>query len=100
MKDCLTRSAIRVEQRTVAGLRKPALLCDERGAADELADNLIVFGPDVIERRDVPLRHDQDVRRRLRVDVVERENAIVLVDDARGYLPLDDFAEQAVGHGA
>ena len=35
----------------------------------------------------------------LRVDVVEREHAIVFVDDRRRNLARDDLAEETVGHG-
>src|SRR4051812_2535183 len=38
------------------------------------------------------------MRWRLRVDVVEGEDPIVLVNDRPGDLPIDDFAEETVGH--
>lgn len=52
----------------------------------------------------VDLRDDQDVRRRLRVDVPEGEGRLGLADHGRRDAPRDDLAEQAVrlrfpGHG-
>jgi len=99
VEDALTRSAIGVEQRPVSRFRKPLVLRDGRCTTDQLADDLLIFHADVVQRRDVPFRHDQHVGWRLRIDVVERENAIVFVDDAGWDFPFDDFAEQAVGHG-
>ena len=52
------------------------------------------------ERRDVGvvlLRDDQDVHRRLRVDVAEGERGVGLPDHGGRDLPGDDAAEQAVG---
>src|SRR6266496_1756802 len=46
----------------------------------------------------MPLRDDEHVRGRLRVDVVERKNALVLVHDRGWDLTLDDLAEETVTH--
>src|ERR1700730_4038345 len=52
-----------------------------------------------IEKVDeVLLRHEQDMRRRLRVGVFEGENAFVLEDLLRGDLARHDLAEDAVAH--
>ncbi len=50
----------------------------------------------VVERADDLLRDDEDVRRRLRLDVVEREAQIVLVGDLRGDGLVDDLQEDVV----
>ena len=100
VKDGLACALVSVEERTVSDFRKASLLRDKRGAADQLADDLIVFRPDVVERWDVTLRDDQHMCRRLRVDVIEGDDPLVLIYDRRRYLSLDDLAEQAVGHGA
>ena len=51
-------------------------------------------------RHYLPSRHDEDVSRSLRVDVVERDDVVVLVNDRRLDLAVHDAAEQTVGHGA
>ncbi|GAA4206656.1 hypothetical protein GCM10022220_20780 [Actinocatenispora rupis] len=38
------------------------------------------------------------MRRRLRLDVRERQDALLVADDRRRDLPGDDSAEQALGH--
>src|SRR5215216_3107392 len=43
--------------------------------------------------------HEQDMRRRLRVEIVERGDLLVLVHHARGDLLADNLAEDAVGIG-
>ena len=81
MEDGLAGVAVRVEHRPEAAGRDAAILGDRRGASDDFPHNLIVTLGELVERRDVPFRDDQDVRRPLRVDVVEREDAIVFVND-------------------
>src|SRR5262249_13228809 len=44
------------------------------------------------------LRDDQDVDRRLRIDIAKRQALIVLVDDVGGDLSLDDLEKEVVGH--
>jgi hypothetical protein len=41
---------------------------------------------------------DQDVARRLRLDVLEGKHLVVFVDDFRRDFFSPNFAEQAVGH--
>ena len=72
----------------------------ERGAAPHhLAHDPVIFGGEVVEAGDVAPRHHEHVRRRLRVDVLERDHAVVLIHDRARDLPRDDLAEQAIGHG-
>ena len=100
MKDSLPGVAICVEYRSVSTRRQAAFLGDGRGAPNELAHQLIVFDADIVERGNMALRHDEHMRRCLRFDVVEGDDAVVLVDERRGESSVDDFAEEAVGHGA
>ena len=51
----------------------------------------------VVGRRDHLLRDDEDVDRGLRVDVVERQAAVVLVGDLRRDLLVEDLQEDVVG---
>jgi len=41
---------------------------------------------------------DERMRRRLGIDIVERDHQIVLIDDRRGNGPRDDFAKEAFAH--
>ena len=69
-----------------------------RRPSRHLSNERIVLRRQVVEGRDVPPGDDQHVHGRLRVDVLDRDEAIVLVDDGAGYLPGDDPAEQAFRH--
>ncbi len=50
--------------------------------------------------REVRLRHDEEVRRRPRRDVFEDHHVVVLMDELRRNLLLDDLAEKTVGRVA
>ena len=56
-----------------------------------------MLGRQVRRGGDMVLGHDEDVRRRARRDVADREDGVVLVDLRRRDLAGDDPAEQAVG---
>jgi hypothetical protein len=45
------------------------------------------------------LGHDEDMRRRLRIDVFERESVFVFVDFPGGNFTGNDTAKQAIFHG-
>src|SRR6185295_14775369 len=63
---------------------------------EHLAECGLVGGLRVVERRDVRLRHEQDMHRRLRPDVVERDHLVVLVHLLRRDLAADDLAKNAI----
>src|SRR5690348_16391069 len=73
-----------------------ALLAREAGRRyEDLAQQRLVAGVAVGERRDVLLGDDHEVHRGDRMDVVEREEVRVLVDFAARDLAPDDLAEHA-----
>ena len=65
--------AVAVQHSAVAALVVALLPGNRRCPADELSHERLVFRCDIVRGRDVFLRDDQDVERRLGVDVVERE---------------------------
>ena len=46
----------------------------------------------------MPLGHDEQVHGSLRIDVLERQHGVVLIDDVRRAPARDDAAEEAIGH--
>ena len=65
----------------------------------EVAEQVSVRLGDIGMRRDhLVARDDEHVNRRLRVDVAERQAAVVLVHDVRGDLSVDDLLEEVVLH--
>ena len=79
---------------------QPLVLGDLPGHDVQVADQRGVVVVEDVERRDVLSRHDEHMRRRLRVDIAEGDGAVVLLDQLRWDLAVDDLAEQAVAHGA
>ena len=76
-----------------------ARLRDLRADAEELADERLVLGREVVHRRDVLARDDEHVRRRLGLDVLERDGVRVLVDDLRRDLLRGDPQNRQSGIG-
>src|ERR1700728_366855 len=60
-------------------------------------DDLRVLRLGFFQSREMFLRDDQHVRRRLRVDVVKREDVVVLVNFFRRNLAANDAAKKAIG---
>ena len=58
---------------------------------------LLVFFGDLIHSWNVFFRNDQDVGRCNGVDIPECENLLILIDNCRWNLPIDDFAEDTFG---
>lgn len=56
----------------------------------------LIFRHGLADTRDELLRHDEDVDRGLRIDVVEGRHELVLIDERRGDLTLDDFLEKGL----
>ena len=94
----LTGFGVAVEHGAIPAFRVTLLRGDGRRGPHQLADQRFVSRREVTGRRDVPFRHDQDMQRRLWVDVVERHQVRVLMNLRRRDLPGDNAAEEA-GHG-
>ena len=78
VKHRLSCLAVAVEHRPVPALVEALLSCDRRRSPDELSHERLVFCSQVVCRRDVFLRHNQDMEWRLWVDVVEGEDVDIL----------------------
>ena len=96
VKHGLARVPVGVEDRPESARRDAPLARDGGRTPHNFSNNRIVAGAEIVERGDVLFRNHEHVRRPLRVDVVEREHTIVLVDDRRRDLMFDDLAEEAV----
>lgn len=74
-------------------------LRNHAGNDEEVAEDGLVFGGGFADARYQFFRDDEEVRRRLRLDVVENDTAVVLVFDFGGDFAIDDFLEDRFGHG-
>src|SRR5262249_7889063 len=99
MKDRLARIRSNVEYRTVA-LLDVAFPRDLRRHQVAVTDDLRILRSGFLDVDDVLFGNDQDVCRRLRLDVFKSVDAIVFEDLPRRNLSGNDLAEQTVGHGA
>ena len=60
------------------------------------AERGLIFRHGLADTRDELLRHDEDVNGSLRIDVVEGGDEVVLIDERRGDLTVDDFLEKGL----
>jgi hypothetical protein len=97
MEDGLTRAGAVIDQHSETGQEIP-LSGQLGGNKMQAAEERRVGGQDVCERREVLPWADEDVRGRLRVNVFERKDLVVLEDNLRGNLPRSDLAEDAIVH--
>ena len=99
VKNSLPCRSVAVEDRAIAVIRMTPfardLLCYKMYFAYQLA----VHWFQVVERRDVLARDDEHVRRRLGIDVFERQHVVALVDQIARDFPVANLAEEAVAHG-
>src|ERR1035437_5920929 len=97
MKHGLPGAAAVVDDRTitVGQLALSGELCSHQLQAPE---HCRVLSRGIGERNDVLPRTNQDVGRRLRMDVLKREDCLVLVHQLCGNFFSADLAEQAIFH--
>ena len=98
MKHRLSGVALTVQDRAVPALGIAMLFGQRCCAPDHGPDEVVVARSQVVQRRDVLPRNDEDMKRRLRTDVLERDQILILVDEVARDLASDDLAEQAVAH--
>src|SRR5262249_37298215 len=98
VKHVLPAALSHIDRGAPAGVGEPGIVRELRGDDEEVPGERGIGVRQVVQRRDVRPRADEDVRRRLRLDVGEGEGAVVLVDELRRDLTIADLAEEAVGH--
>src|SRR5215472_5507338 len=99
MKDRLARIRSNVEHRAIP-LLDVTLAGDLRRHQVAVANNLGILRHVFLDVDDVLFGNDQNVRRRLGLDVLKSVDAIVFEHLLRRNLAGNDLAEQTVGHGA
>jgi hypothetical protein len=96
MKNGLTGVPAIVDDHAIAGLIKAFLLRKCLRHKEQVSNQLPVILPDAVNIGEVFFRHDEDMDRRLRIEVLEGNSKLILVDHFRGDLLFDDPAEDAV----
>lgn len=83
MENALPGSRARIDDHAIAFFSDPDLIRHLRGDPQHVAEHDLVLRSSVVQRIHVLAGDDQDVPRRLRIDVFERHNVIILVEDVR-----------------
>jgi len=91
--DDLPSLRARIARQAVAPFTVARALREKPGHAHAMARHLLVTGLETRERFDMPLRDDQKMDGRPRVEVLEGETLVVLVFDLSRAFPGDDSAE-------
>ena len=96
----LAAIAIAVHHDAVAVLIETLLLGVRRRRQSQTPYDFRMHRWHIVQCGEIRLRHEQHMHRRLRRDIVEREQMRVFVNDLRRYLAAQDFVEDGVGHVA
>jgi len=95
MVDCLSTVRTRVYDQAVAALGNPCLISKLARDAEEMSNQLFVFRLEHIRRFDMFIRHNQDMSRRNGVNIAERSDLFVAMNDIGSGFTRDDLAEKA-----
>ena len=93
MKHRLASFAVTVEDGAVPCVGVALLPRNGGCTPDHVANQQIVSGGKVVERRDVTSRDDENMERSLRVEILKGHEPIILIDDRRRNLPGRDSTE-------
>src|SRR5687768_6054099 len=94
VKHRLSRLRVAIEHGPIARPIVALVFRNLRGGAHHGADQRVVIGIQVVERRDVLLGHHERVQRRLRIDIGEGQQPVVFVDFRGRDFSGNDPAEQ------
>ena len=94
----LARGAVGVEHGPVAFVGVPVFFRDGCRRPLHCSHQRIIMRGQIVQRRNVTARDDQDVQWRLRVDIPDRHQFVILMDEASRDLSCDDLAEEAIAH--
>ena len=92
--DCLASVAARVDHDAIARIRDPFRSCDFSREAHQTGKVDLIAG--LVQRRHVLLRNNENVRRRLWVDVAEDDCVVGSRNGIGRYLTSDDPAKEAI----
>ena len=87
-----------IDDEAVAGTLQPEMIRDLGGLQQQMAQQTMIIRRGVGNAWDGFSRHDEDVRWRLRIDVVEGQDQVVFIDDGGGDVFVDDLLEYGFAH--
>ena len=98
VEDRLATVLVAVQYRPITGIRDALGTGDLAGHREQVPDQALVFGLQLVQRRDMAARNYQNVRRRLRTQIAKRDDGIVFVDYVCRDLPGRNLAKNTVFH--
>ncbi len=96
MRDGLTGIRTGVCQHTIAGFADAFTLGNLDGKLEELSRQRPIIRAELVERLDMAARNNQDMCRRLGMDVAKRHGVVRLGYELRSELSPDNFAKDAM----
>ncbi len=87
-----------IEHQAVTGVGNAFHLRHSVGRLEHLGEDVVIVSAPIADVFDVLVGNDEDVDRRLGVDVAKGGGVGAVVDNLGGDVTADDFAEDAVAH--
>jgi hypothetical protein len=98
VKNALPRIGTGIDDQAKTALREPIVAGQFLSDGKNLADQLLIAFFEIQNGSDVPSGNDQNMDRRLRIDVPERNHRTVLVYDVSLNFSVDDAAKKTRIH--
>jgi hypothetical protein len=98
MKDALACVGARIDDHAKSGVGNSVFARQARRDLEDLTDERVIIGFDIEHARDVLSWNEKNMHRRLRLDVPERNDTIVLIDDIGVDLSFDKRAKKTAVH--
>ena len=96
MKHRLPGRCVTIHDHAVTFPGKALICCDLPGCQEQATDNGLVARRKIVDRCNMFTWNDNDMRRRLWVDIAKRDCLIGFVNNVRRNITGKNFAEQAV----
>ena len=97
VKYFLVGVAVAVDQQPISAFGNAFLLGNYRGNGKHMADQLLIFGRNIIDRGDFLVGDNENVGGGLGFDVAKSSHLVVLVDNVAGNFAFDDFGITGAG---
>jgi hypothetical protein len=96
MKNALAGGGIAIHYDAVSVIRKTLIGGNPGGSNKQFTDKRFVPVLEVIHGRDMATWYQQYVRRRFWIDIPERDKRVVLINNIRGQITVNNPAEKTV----
>src|SRR3990170_172791 len=99
MENALAGVGAGIDNDAKAAVGDPLLPRQARGDFEDMTDHGPVIRFQVQNPGDMPARDDENMDGRLRIDVLEGNHRVILVNDISFDLALDNAAKKTIAHG-